>query len=96
MEIEEKIAKAKPNSWVVDYMSKTDIKSTVALARISATIERKRLDKEMTQKEFAAFMGVTQGMVSKWESRDYNFTIRSLNEICEKLGLNLLVELEDR
>lgn len=96
MEIEEKIAKAKPTSWVVDDMSKTDIKSTVALARISATIERKRLDKEMTQKEFAAFMGVTQGMVSKWESRDYNFTIRSLNEICEKLGLNLLVELEDR
>ena len=96
MEIEEKIAKAKPTSWVVDDMSKTDIKSTVALARISATIERKRFDKEMTQKEFAAFMGVTQGMVSKWESRDYNFTIRSLNEICEKLGLNLLVELEDR
>ena len=96
MEIEEKIAKAKPTSWVVDDMSKTDIKSTVALARISATIERKRHDNEMTQKEFAAFMGVTQGMVSKWESRDYNFTIRSLNEICEKLGLNLLVELEDR
>ena len=96
MEIEEKIAKAKPTGWVVDDMSKTDIKSTVALARISATIERKRLDKEMTQKEFAAFMGVTQGMVSKWESRDYNFTIRSLNEICEKLGLNLLVELEGR
>ena len=96
MDVEEKIARAKPNSWVVDNMSKTDIKSTVALARISATIERKRLDKEMTQKEFADFMGVTQGMVSKWESRDYNFTIRSLNEICEKLGLNLLVELEDR
>ena len=90
MDIEEKIARAKPNSWVVDNMSKTDIKSTVALARISATIERKRLDKEMTQKEFADFMGVTQGMVSEWE------TIRSLNEICEKLGLNLLVELEDR
>ena len=50
----------------------------------------------MTQKEFAAFMGVTQGMVSKWESRDYNFTIRSLNEICEKLELDLCVELEDR
>ena len=41
-------------------------------------------------------MGVTQGMVSKWESRDYNFTIRSLNEICEKLELDLCVELEDR
>lgn len=96
MEIEEKIAKGKPTKWVVDGLSRTEIKSTVELARVSAMIERKRHDKEMTQKEFAAFMGVTQGMVSKWESRDYNFTIRSLNEICEKLGLNLLVELEDR
>lgn len=96
MGIAEKIAKAKPTSWVVNGLSRTEIKSTVELARISATIERKRLDKEMTQKEFAAFMGVTQGMVSKWESGDYNFTIRSLNEICEKLELDLRVELEDR
>ena len=39
-------------------------------------------------------MGVTQGMVSKWESREYNFTIRSLNEICEKVDLELSVYLE--
>lgn len=96
MGMAEKIAKAKPTGWVADGLSKTDLKSTVELARISATIERRRLDKGMTQKEFATFMGVTQGMVSKWESRDYNFTIRSLNEICEKLELDLCVELEDR
>lgn len=96
MGMAEKIVKAKPTGWVEDGLSKTDLKSTVELARISATIERKRLDKGMTQKEFATFMGVTQGMVSKWESRDYNFTIRSLNEICEKLELDLCVELEDR
>ncbi len=48
----------------------------------------------MTQKEFAEFMGVTQGMVSKWESREYNFTIKSLNEICEKLGLDCSVEVK--
>ena len=89
-------SKGKTNQLGSDGLSRTEIKSTVELARISATIERKRLDKEMTQKEFAAFMGVTQGMVSKWESRDYNFTIRSLNEICEKLELDLRVELEDR
>ncbi|MCH5279935.1 MAG: helix-turn-helix transcriptional regulator [Lachnospiraceae bacterium] len=28
----------------------------------------------MTQLEFAKHMGVSQGMVSKWESREYNFT----------------------
>ena len=96
MGMAEKIAKAKPTSWVVDGLKKTDLNSTVELARIFATIERKRLDKGMTQKEFATFMGVTQGMVSKWESRDYNFTIWSLNEICEKVELDLCVELEDR
>ena len=49
MGMAEKIAKAKPTSWVVDGLSKTDLKSTVELARIFATIERKRLDKGMTQ-----------------------------------------------
>ena len=48
----------------------------------------------MTQKEFADYMGVTQGMVSKWESREYNFTIKSLNEICQKLGLSLSMTME--
>jgi transcriptional regulator with XRE-family HTH domain len=48
----------------------------------------------MTQKEFADYMGVTQGMVSKWESREYNFTIKSLNEICQKLNLELYVSLD--
>ena len=48
----------------------------------------------MTQKEFADYMGVTQGMVSKWESREYNFTIKSLNEICHKLGMTVEVNVE--
>ena len=38
--------------------------------------------------------GVTQGMVSKWESREYNFTIKTLNEICQKIDLELSVSLE--
>ena len=87
-------SKGKPTSWVVDGLSKTDLKSTVELAMNFATIERKRLDKGMTQKEFATFMGVTQGMVSKWESRDYNFTIWSLNEICEKWNLICVLNLK--
>lgn len=41
----------------------------------------------MSQKEFATYMGVSQSMVSKWESREYNFTTKALNEICKKLNL---------
>ena len=48
----------------------------------------------LTQQEFAEYMGVTQGMVSKWESREYNFTIKTLNEICQKIDLELSVSLE--
>lgn len=48
----------------------------------------------MTQKEFAEYMDVSQGMVSKWESREYNFTIKSLNEICEKLQLCVSLDIQ--
>lgn len=36
---------------------------------------------------------VSQGMVSRWESREYNFTIKTLNEICQKLNLHLQLDL---
>jgi transcriptional regulator with XRE-family HTH domain len=83
----EKITNAKSTSWVTDGLSETEIKTTVELAKISAKITKHRLDMRMTQKEFANYMGVSQGMVSKWESGEYNFSIKSLNEICSKLGL---------
>ena len=95
MGINEKIAKAKKTKWVVEGMSEAHIKTTVELARISARIEKCRLDMGMTQQEFAEYMGVSQGMVSKWESTEYNFTIKSLNEICEKLKLTLNVEINE-
>ena len=53
MGINEKIAKAKKTKWVVEGMSEAHIKTTVELARISARIEKCRLDMGMTQQEFA-------------------------------------------
>ena len=94
MGIKEKIQNAEKTNWITEGISVGEVKSLVELAKISAQIERRRLDLGMTQKEFAEFMGVTQGMVSKWESRDYNFTIRSLNEICCKLELSLTVNID--
>ena len=94
MGITEKINGAKKTNWLSQGISEAEVKTTIELAKISAKIERCRLDLGMTQKEFADYMGVTQGMVSKWESREYNFTIRSLNEISEKLGLYASVSME--
>ena len=94
MGVMDKVTNAKRTTWVSEGISEAEIKTTVELAKISAKIERCRLDLGMTQTEFANFMGVTQGMVSKWESRDYNFTIRSLNEICQKLDLTLSLSMQ--
>lgn len=94
MGIAEKIANAKKTTWLSEGLSDAEIKTTIELAKISAQIERCRLDMRMSQKEFAAYMGVSQGMVSKWESREYNFTIKSLNEICQKLNLKFNISFD--
>ncbi len=87
MGIREKLNEAKSTNWITEGLLKNDVKSIMELAKISAKLEMKRIDLGMTQKEFAKYMGVSQSMVSKWESREYNFTISSLIEICEKIGL---------
>ncbi len=95
MGIMEKVLSAHKTTWISDGISDAETKTTIELAKISAKIERCRLDLGMTQNEFAEYMGVTQSMVSKWESREYNFTIRSLNEICQKLNITLSMSMEN-
>jgi len=77
-----------------DYLTMADILAAKTLAKISATILKKRIDMRMTQKQFADFMEVSQGMVSKWESEDYNFSIETLAKICDKLDLQLDIEMK--
>lgn len=77
-----------------EELSVADIISSQILCEISKSIAECRLEMNMDQKQFASFMGVTQSMVSKWESEDYNFTIKSLANIISKLDLNLLFSLE--
>ena len=93
MGIREKMANAKKSNWITQGIPEAEVKSIVQLAKISAQIERCRLDMEMTQEEFAQYLGVSQGMVSRWENRDYNFTVKSLNDICQKLNLSLTIDM---
>lgn len=75
-------------------LSYGDILAGEQLAKISAMIVKARIDRGMTQKEFAEMLGVSQSMVSKWESEDYNFTVEALAHICEKLGWDMNIELK--
>ena len=76
------------------YLTPSDVLASKALAEIAATITASRIQLNMTQKEFAHFLGVSQGMVSRWESTDYNFSIKSLADICAKLNLDLHISFK--
>lgn len=75
-------------NWLTKGISKEQLKIEKALSVIAAKIYTKRTQIGMDQKAFARFMGVSQGMVSRWESGTYNFSISTLIGICEKLELD--------
>ena len=81
--------KGNTKEFISNYISKSDIYAASVIAKISAFIINYRYKTGMTQKEFAKFMGVTQGMISKWESAEYNFSVESIAQIAEKLGVTV-------
>ena len=78
--------------FLSNYLSKSDVYAAKAIAKISMFILKYRQNSNMTQKEFAKKMGVTQAMVSKWESAEYNFTIETIAQISEKLNTTFNIE----
>ena len=58
---------------------------------IAAAITMKRHELKMSQKELANTMGVSQTSVSKWESGETNFTLKTLVQIASALGLEMNV-----
>ena len=63
--------------------------------QISALFTSVRLDKNMTQKEFADLLGIKQSQVSRWESGKYNFTIKSLSEVAVLLDKRVNIVISD-
>lgn len=70
-------------------LSAEDLQLSSLIGTICGEITSQRIKRGMTQKQFAEFMGVSQGMVSKWESGDCNFTLQSLVHIASKLNIPL-------
>lgn len=77
------------NDLLHQYFTDTEIKTHRKQAAISSRLEMWRVDHKMTQKQFAELLGVTQAMVSKWESGEYNFTIKTLAQLSDKLGIEM-------
>ncbi len=63
--------------------------------RISTAIFKYRIKHNLSQSKLAATLGVTQAMVSRLESGDYNYTVEQLWKISQKLGFRFDVLLEE-
>ena len=63
------------------------------LNNISIALVEYRIKHNLNQKQLSEKLGVAQSMVSKYESGDYNISIKSLNELCGKLGFSLNVNI---
>lgn len=78
-----------------DYVDEDDIISSQILSQISTEIVKYRIKNKMTQKKFADFLNISQSMVSKIESEDYNFTIKQLVKLSNKMNLYFEVVLKN-
>ena len=65
------------------------------LGEISVRIVDYRKEHALSQAQLADLLGITQAMVSRYESGDYNFSVRTLNDLCEKLGLSLEIRMRN-
>ncbi len=69
------------------HMSDEDLLLSVLQADIASTIASSRAAKKISQKELAESMGVSQGLVSRWENGDVNFTLQTLVRIAFQLDI---------
>ncbi|MEG1075096.1 MAG: helix-turn-helix transcriptional regulator [Ruthenibacterium sp.] len=72
-----------------DSLSDAEKEACRVRGEVAVAIQRKRKELGLSQKEMAQKIHVSQGMISKWESGEYNFSISSLTEICEKFNMEL-------
>ena len=63
--------------------------------KISIALFEYRIKYDLSQKKLAEKLGVTQPMVAKLESGDYNYTIEQLWKIATKLGFKLSIDFEE-
>jgi len=79
-----------------DFVNIPDLISAKLLGKISIAFAKKRHDLGLSQTQMANKLNITQPMVSKIESGEYNFTIENLSKLCYDLDFDLDIEIHDK
>ena len=62
---------------------------------IAIAVSEYRFTHNLTQTELAAKLGVTQAMVSKYESGSYNISLKAAYELFDQRGMRFVCQIED-
>lgn len=65
------------------------------LADFSIALVDYRSKRGMTQEELAERLGVTQSIISRYENGTSNISLKQLNEVCYKLGIDLNIKFKE-
>lgn len=89
-----------PDAWgIIDRLGGTEASQKNGLYdiyyKISIALFDYRLKYKLSQKKLAEKLGVTQPMVAKLESGDYNYTVEQLWKIASKLNFKFNIEFEE-
>lgn len=76
-------------SALAESMSAAEMQLAVLKGIIASEISIRRIKRGMSQKDLAKAMGVTQGMISRWEKGEANYTLSTLVDIAEKLDIQM-------
>ena len=79
----------------IDEETKQEFELSDILVDIACKIINYRLDNNITQKELADRLNITQAMVSKLESGEYNHSIEFLFKVSSKLGWKFQLTIEE-
>lgn len=82
-------------SSIFDLLNEYEKSAAKIKGLIAGIVANKRNELNMSQKNFAKHLGVSQSMISKWESCEYNFTIDSLMSLLEKLELSFSICIDE-
>ena len=92
MTFSEKLKQHAKTDDLFPELTPAEKKFNYIIADVAVKIRNKRKELNLTQKEFADFMGVSQGMVSKWESAEYNFTLESIVNLFDRLEIPFVLK----
>ncbi len=70
-------------------VKKEELEQIDISAMIASKIIKYRIEHELSQEDLAKKFGVSQKLISRWESGRNNFTLSTLEKISKVLGWNL-------